>query len=326
MKTPQRISLPAKRTNESRMAQRFIHCRKLVPTLICASLGLAALPAHAGLNVLACEPEWASLVTELAGDKVSVHSATTALQDPHRVEARPSLIAKARNADLLVCTGMDLEVGWLPILLQQSGNGKIAQGKPGNFAAGNFVTALDVPVKLDRADGDVHAEGNPHIQLDPRNIEKIAQALSKRLIDIDSANAAYYQMRHKDFAARWSQAQKKWEQQTAQLKGLTVVEHHKNMGYLLNWLGLRSVATLEPKPGVEPSAAHLAGLQAQLKKTPAKIVLRAVYQDGRASQWLVEHSSVKAVVIPFTVGADDKTKDLFGMFDVTVQRIVEGVK
>lgn len=305
---------------------RFFGWRKFAPSLVCASLSIAALPAHAALNVLTCEPEWAALVTELAGDKASVSSATTALQDPHRVEARPSLIAKARKADLLVCTGLDLEVGWLPILLQQSGNSKIAQGKPGNFAAGNFVTLLDVPAKLDRADGDVHAAGNPHIQLDPRNIEKIADALAKRLIEIDSGNAAYYQARHKDFAARWSQAQIKWQQQAAPLKGMAVVEHHKNMGYLLNWLGLRSVATLEPKPGVEPSAAHLAALQAQLQKSPAKIVLRAVYQDGRASQWLVEHASIKAVVVPFSVGADDKTKDLFSMFDVTVQRILEGAK
>ncbi|MBI3229326.1 MAG: zinc ABC transporter substrate-binding protein [Burkholderiales bacterium] len=290
------------------------------------SVALCALPAQASMNVLTCEPEWAALVGELAGDKASVNSATTALQDPHRIEARPSLIAKARNADLLVCTGLDLEVGWLPILLQQSGNNKIAVGKAGHFMAGSFVSPLDVPTKLDRADGDVHAAGNPHIQQDPHNIEKVAEALSKRLAEIDNANASYYQGRYKDFSTRWSAAEKKWEQQAASLKGVAVVEHHKNMAYLLNWLGLRSVATLEPKPGVEPSASHLAALQAQLQKAPAKIVLRAAYQDDRASKWLVEHASVKAVVVPFSVGADDKSKDLFGMFDVTVQRLLEGVK
>lgn len=294
--------------------------------LAMSALWGAAGSAQAALNVLTCEPEWAALVTELGGDKVKVNSATTALQDPHRVEARPSLIAKARNADLLVCTGMELEAGWLPILLQQAGNGKIGQGKPGHFEAGNVVGALDVPVKLDRADGDVHAGGNPHIQQDPRNIEKVAAALAKRLEELDSANAATYQARYKDFAARWSAAQKRWEQQAAPLKGVAVVEHHKNMAYLLNWLGLRSVATLEPKPGVEPSAAHLSALQQQLQKQPAKMVLRAAYQDGRASQWLAERVKINQVVVPFTVGADDKSRDLFALFDSTVQRLLEANK
>mgnify|MGYP003384537733 CR=1 FL=1 len=278
------------------------------------------------LNVLTCEPEWAALVTELAGEKAKVSSATTALQDPHRIEARPSLIAKARNADLLVCTGLDLEVGWLPILIQQSGNSKISAGKPGNFEAGSFVTPLDIPVKVDRADGDVHSAGNPHIQQDPRNIAKVADALAKRLTEIDSANAAYYKTRHADFSARWSAAMKRWEQQAAPLKGVSIVEHHKNMAYLLNWLSLRSVATLEPKPGVEPSAAHLSSLQAQLQKQAAKMVLRAAYQDGRASLWLTEHSTVKAVVLPFTVGGDEKAKDLFTLFDVSLQKLLEGAK
>src|SRR5438067_1860710 len=137
--------------------------------LICFSgvLACSALPAFAALNVLACEPEWAALATELGGDKVKASSATTALQDPHRIEARPSLIARTRNADLLVCTGLELEVGWLPVLLQQSGNAKLLPGQPGYFEAGMLVPRLEVPTRLDRTEGDVHAAGNPHIQLDP---------------------------------------------------------------------------------------------------------------------------------------------------------------
>jgi len=158
--------------------------------LAVALLIAAATPASAALKVLACEPEWGALVQELGGDKVDVTLATTALQDPHHVQAKPSLIARARNAELLACTGAGLEIGWLPVLIQQSGNAAIQPGKPGNFAASDFVQKLDVPTRVDRADGDVHPEGNPHIQTDPRNIAKVAVALAQRLEQIDPANRA----------------------------------------------------------------------------------------------------------------------------------------
>ena len=297
-----------------------------VKHLLVAAACVAATSAHAAINVLACEPEWEALANELGGDKVKVSSATNALQDPHRIEARPSLIARTRNANLLVCTGLELEVGWLPVLIQQSGNSKIAAGQPGNFEAGALVPRLDVPGKVDRSDGDVHAAGNPHIQQNPHNIALVGVALAKRLAELDPANAAYYQARQKDFAARWDAAMLKWEKQAAPLKGVAVVEHHKNMEYLMGWLGMHQVGTLEPKPGVEPSAAHLAELLSQLQRAPAKMVIRAAYQDGRASQWLSEHAKIPAVVLPFSVGGDDKSKDLFGLFDSTVQRLMDANK
>ncbi len=299
---------------------------KLLSALLLGVASLVSVSAHAALNVLACEPEWEALTKEIGGDKVKVSSATNGLQDPHRIEARPGLIARTRNADLLVCTGLELEVGWLPVLVQQSGNAKIAAGQPGNFAAGSFVPRLDVPSKLDRSEGDVHASGNPHIQQNPHNIAQVGVALSRRLAEIDPANAAYYQARQKDFSVRWNAAMLKWEKQAAPLKSVAVVEHHKNMEYLMNWLGMRQVGTLEPKPGVEPSAAHLSGLLAQLQRQPAKMVIRAAYQDGRASQWLSEHAHIPAVVLPFTVGADDKSGDLFALFDTSVQRLLDGAK
>jgi zinc/manganese transport system substrate-binding protein len=300
--------------------------KKILLSLTMACAGLLASSAHAAMSILACEPEWAALATEIGGDKVKVSSATTALQDPHRIEARPSLIARTRNADLLICTGLELEVGWLPILLQQSGNPKIAPGQPGYFEAGSLVPRLEVPTRVDRSQGDVHASGNPHIQQDPRNIAIVAEALVKRMGDIDTANAGYYQARYKDFAGRWSAATRKGEQQAAPLKGVAVVEHHKNMAYLLNWLGMREVGTLEPKPGVEPSAAHLSELANQLRSQPAKMVLRGAYQDAHASQWLSEHAHIPAVMVPFTVGGSEAAKDLFGLFDDTVRRLLEGTK
>ncbi|MEO8312838.1 MAG: zinc ABC transporter substrate-binding protein [Caldimonas sp.] len=290
--------------------------------LLVVVAAIAVVPAHAALNVVACEPEWAALAKELGGEKVSVSSTTTALQDPHHIEARPSLIARMRNADLLVCTGMELEIGWLPLLIQQSGNARLAVGAPANFEAGRFVTPLDVPGRVDRSEGDVHAAGNPHIHLDPRNIARVATALAGRLAQIDAANAATYQQRLAAFSSRWSEATRKWEEQAKSLRGMPVVAHHKNMTYLWSWLGVREVATLQPKPGVEPSGGYLATLSAQLAQQPAKMVVRGAYEDPRASQWLSEHARIPAVVLPFTVGGNDKASDLFGLFDSSIELLL----
>lgn len=296
----------------------------LLPVL--ALLLLLPQAGFAALKAVACEPEWGALLQELAGDKVSVYVATTAMQDPHRIQARPSLLSSVRGANLLVCTGAELEVGWLPILLRQSGNPGIQPGTPGYFEAAEFVTKLEVPTRLDRADGDVHAAGNPHIQTDPRNIARVAEPLSRRLAELDAANAAYYQSRYADFALRWKTATARWEQEAAPLRGAPIVVQHKGFPYLEQWLGLNEVAALEPKPGVEPTSGHLSEVLAQLQQKPAKMVIRAAYNDGRGSDWLAEHAKIPAVMLPFTVGGTDKAKDLFGLFDDTVQRLLGAVK
>jgi len=288
--------------------------------LLLAALG--ALPAHAALRVLACEPEWGALAQELGGNLVEVSVATGALQDPHQIQAKPSLIARARSADLVVCTGAELEIGWLPVLLQQSGNPKVQAGQPGNFAAADAVRKLDVPTQLDRAQGDVHAAGNPHIQADPRNIALVAAALGTRLQQVDPAHAADYAKRTADFGQRWQQAMARWTAQAAPLKGLPVVSQHKAFVYLYDWLGLKEVAVLEPKPGVEPSASHLQGVLATLKGTPARMVLYAAYQDARPSEWLSKNAAIPVVKIPFTVGGSDGAKDLFGLFDDSIARLL----
>ena len=170
------------------------------------ALVLAAPAARAALNVLACEPEWMALTQELAGDLAEVSTATTARQDPHRIQARPSLLAKARRADLLVCSGAELESGWLPLLHREAGNGRIQPGQPGYFEAARFVRLIDRPAVLDRAMGDIHAAGNPHLHLDPRNVARVADALAKRLSEMDAVNAARYAERHADFQQRWTTA------------------------------------------------------------------------------------------------------------------------
>lgn len=290
------------------------------------SLAMLVHPAHAALNILACEPEWASLAGELGGDLVKAASATTALQDPHRIEARPSLIAKARNAQLVVCTGAELEAGWLPLLLQQSGNPAIQPGAAGYFTAADYVTLLETPATADRAQGDVHASGNPHIQTDPRNIARVAAALAGRLAQLDPAHAEEYQQRYAKFSARWSAAIARWEQQAAPLKGVRIVVQHKSWVYLTRWLGLIESTTLEPKPGVEPGAAYLAQVLNGLQQQPAALVLRAAYNDARPSEWLAGRTPIPAVVLPFTVGGNEQAQDLFSLFDDTVQRLLTAIK
>src|SRR5436190_16338853 len=165
--------------------------------ILMSVLLLAAWPATAALNVFACEPEWGALVKELGGDKVRIYIATTALQDPHRIEARPSLIARARDADLAVCTGAELEIGWMPLVQQQSANPKIQVGQPGFFEAASAVALIERPARIDRSLGDVHPAGNPHIHLDPRNIERVADALGARMSNLDPKEAAYYDEKRK---------------------------------------------------------------------------------------------------------------------------------
>ena len=300
---------------------KIIHLMLMAATLMAASSA-----SSAALSVVACEPEWGALAQELGGDKVSVYNATTAFQDPHHIQARPGLIARVRNADLVACTGAELEVGWLPILLRQSGNNKIQPGQPGYFEAAGFVTKLEIPTTLDRAAGDVHAAGNPHIQTDPHNIGKVATALAKRLAAIDPANTVTYQARYRDFDARWQAALQRWNKESAPLKGMAIVTHHKSWAYLNHWLGLRDVAELEPKPGVEPTATHLQETLDTLKHDPARVIVRSAYEDDRASNWLAQHAHIPAVMLPFTVGGSDRAKDLFGLYDDTLDRLLKVAK
>ena len=300
--------------------------RNLLIILYILFVSALSLPVHAALNIFACEPEWAALAQELAGDKANIYSATNALQDPHRVEARPSLIAKARRAQLVVCTGAELEVGWLPVILRESANPDIAAGKRGNFEAAHYVTMLEVPTRLDRGEGDVHAAGNPHIQLDARNFLPIAQALSARISELDPANATHYNKRLQDFTANWKIAIKRWEALATPLKGQSVVVQHHAYPYLLNWLGMKQIAELEAKPGMEPSATHLAKILTQLQSSPARMVLRAAYQYEKPSEWITQRARLNAVELPFSVGGNAAAKDLYGLFDDTIARLLAGMK
>ena len=290
------------------------------------SSAVIALPATAALNVFACEQEWAALAQELAGDKASVYSATNALQDVHKVEARPSLIARIRSADLLICSGSELEIGWLPLLLTQSGNARIQPGSAGYLEASQFVPKLEIPKVVDRALGDVHPSGNPHVHLDPRNIARVADVLTERLVQLDPPNAEAYKARASVFLERWRAALSRWEKETVRLKGVPVVVYHKDMSYFINWAGMREAGSLEPKPGLPPTPAHLADLVERMKRDPAKVIVYSPYNSPRAAEFLSERTKIPSVMLPFTVGGTDKAKDLFGLFDDTIGRLLATVK
>ena len=296
--------------------------KTLFRMLAALPLLLALQPAAAKVQVFACEPEWAALTQELAGDNAEITIATTAHQDPHHIQARPSLIARVRRADLLVCSGAELEIGWLPMLLRQAGNSAVQPGRPGYFEAAMQVDRLEVPTAVDRAMGDVHPSGNPHVQMDPRRLATIATALTARLKQIDPAHAADYEARGADFAKRWQAALVKWNEAAKPLHGVRVVVHHKGWVYLFDWLGLEEAAQLEPKPGVPPSAGHLAELKGELASKPAKMVIYAAYQDERAAEWLSRETGIPALQLPFTVGGTEGARDLFSLFDDTLTRML----
>ncbi len=296
---------------------------KLLMTILLAA---ASVPALAALQVFATVPEWGALAREIGGDKVSVFTATTGLQDPHRIEARPSLLAKARRADLVVATGADLEVGWLPLVVRDSGNANIQPGRPGYFEAARYVTLLDVPEVLDRSRGDIHAAGNPHIQLDPRNLFRIGEALAARLGELDPPNASAYQAGYKVFTGKWQEAISRWEKEALPLRGVPLLVHHDSFVYLAHWLGFKTTGTLEPKPGIEPTSGQLSGLVARQQGAPAKMVLRTAYQSNGPSLWIAEKAGIPAVMLPFTVGGTAAAGDLFGLFDDTVQRMLRGLR
>jgi zinc/manganese transport system substrate-binding protein len=277
------------------------------------------------VDVFACEPEWSALAVAIGGDQLDSQSATNALQDPHYIQARPGLIAQARKADLLICSGSGLEAGWLPLLLRKANNPKIQPGQPGYLMASDFVNRLEIPVALDRAQGDLHAQGNPHIQTDPRNLIPVARVIAQRLQQIDPGNATTYQQNLAIFEEKWTAAIASWQLRAEPLRGKSVVLHHRSWVYLNAWLGLVEVATLETKPGVPPSAAHLNELLTQLRASPAALIIRTPYQDPKPSQWLTRETGIPNAALPFTVGGTDAATDLYSLYEVTINTLLDNM-
>jgi zinc/manganese transport system substrate-binding protein len=295
-------------------------------TLSCTLMMLFTQQVSANINVFACEPEWKALAEQLGGDKVHAVSATNGLEDPHQVQARPSLISQMRGADLLVCSGADLEVGWLPILLRRASNPKIAIGKPGYFFAADHVKLLGVPRVIDRSQGDVHAAGNPHVQTNPKNIARVAKALVQRMQQIDPDNSDYYQQQTEQFLAKWQVAVRNWQQALRPYRGAKIVVQHANWDYLMDFTKFDQVAVIEEKPGIPPTTGHLVQLSKQLAANPADVIIHAAYQPKKASEWLSHRTGIPVVTLPFTIGGTEQAKDLFSLYDETFTLLINAMK
>lgn len=294
--------------------------RRVVTGAACA-IALALAPATArALTIFACEPEWAALARDLAPNATIV-AATHARQDPHRIEARPALIAALRRADLAVCTGASLEADWLPMLQERAANSRVATGGPGMFFAADAVETIDVPSSLDRGMGDVHAQGNPHVHLDPERLAHIAEALAGRLASIDPDRAAEYEATNARWQADWATRMAGWRERVAPLAGRRIAVQHSTFEYLWRWTGLRPVVDIEPLPGMPPTPAHLRRVLDRVRAEPPFAVVQTLYQDPQPGRWLADRIERPLLALPSTVTPEGRSTDLPGLFDELLDRL-----
>lgn len=293
--------------------------------LLAITLMILPVKSQAKINIFACEPEWESLVKEIGMDHVKIFLATNAKQDPHYIKARPSLIAKIRKADLLICSGADLESGWLPLLLLKA-NKNIQPGKTGYFMASDFVDTIGKPISLDRSMGDVHANGNPHIHLNPYNILLVAQELTNRLKNIDPENSYDYQNNYDGFIVKWKRAIDQWEAKAAKLAGIKIISHHKSFSYLFDWLKITEIATLELKPGIAPTSHHLAELLILTKNEKISFIALTPYDPTKISNWMSNKANITTLILPYTVGGNNESYDLFSLFDNMINLMINANK
>ena len=272
----------------------------------------------ARINIFSSEASWEGLIKEICGDKVTVFSATNSSQDPHYIAARPSLIAKIRSADMLVITGSDLEIGWLPVLLKFAKK-QVQYGEVGYFEATSFVKKLEVITsgKVDRSLGDVHSDGNPHIQLDPRRMLIVAENFVKRICLLDKENKSFYEAQFNKFKTKLLQKIKIWEEKALSLKGVKIITYHKNWTYLADWLKLDIVNTVEPKPGLPPNINHLNKLFADYQRSKISFILYSSYDSPRPNKWLAER-----LAIPANRLASVPDKDFFIFYDSLIEKLV----
>ncbi|MCE2570072.1 metal ABC transporter solute-binding protein, Zn/Mn family [Motilimonas eburnea] len=281
---------------------------------------LFASPSAFALNIFTCQPDWASLAKLHAPD-ADVFSATTAFQDPHYIQARPSLITKMRKADLVICSGAELEVGWLPELQRQSRNTKATAAGGGLFFVTEHVAVLDKHDHVDRSMGDVHAGGNPHVQFAVADMVNISVALTAKLQQLDPASQADYAKAGEQFRHQWQQQMQVWKAKAKPLVGKHVVGYHTTYRYLFAWLGMEQVADLEPKPGVSPTMSHLASLS-KLDTRDTYAIVYATHQTNDAATWLAQRNHLPVVVLPQSVGGTDAASDLFGLINNSIDLLL----
>jgi zinc/manganese transport system substrate-binding protein len=290
-------------------------------------------PATAALKVVTTVEGLASLAREVGGDRVEVTSLSRGVQDPHFVDANPNLAVKLRQADLLLDVGLDLEIGWLPPLVNQSRNPDIQPGGRRRLTAASAVQVLEVPSgPVDRSMGDLHPAGNPHFMSDPRRVDRVAEAIARKLGELDPAGAATYDARLAAFRARVAEAGQRWKAALAPFQGAKVLAHHNSLTYFLDWAGLAAAGYLEPKPGTPPPPSHLAELVGVVKSRNVKAILIESFYDTRSAEVVARHSGAKVVAIPGDVGGfkDERgaldPRDWTGYMDALVRLVAGALK
>jgi zinc/manganese transport system substrate-binding protein len=288
---------------------------------VLAAAWVVATPLAAQVNVVATTPDLAALVKEIGGAAVDVKALAKPTEDAHFVDAKPSLVVTLNRADVLIEGGAELELGWLPALLQTARNPKIATGAPGRISASKGIQLKDIPTSLDRSRGDVHALGNPHFILDPANVRIIVAQIAEHLAQVDPSSAALYRANLQKFNATLDTKQAQWQSQLAPFAGAKIVTYHNDFIYLADRFHLQVVATLEPKPGIAPSAAHLAEVISTMKAQNAKVILVMPYQNRRTADTVARQAGGVVLPVAQQPGAIPNTNSYFELMDFLVRSL-----
>ncbi len=297
-------------------------------TLFCllAALALLTSAAHAKLNVVATLPDFASLAEDIGGDKVKVTSLAKGTEDAHFVDAKPSFIRVLNQADVLIEGGAELESGWLPPLVQNARNPRILPHAPGHIVLARGLKLLDVPTTLDRSQGDVHAAGNPHYNLDPANFKIMAATIAEGFSRLDPAYQSVYQANLRAFSERLDQKMADWAKLAAPLRGMKVITYHKSFDYLAARYGFEIVGQIEPKPGIEPSATHISALIPKAKAAGVKLVLMEPNRSRKTPQFVADSIGAKLVVCPGLVGGTPEAKTCFDLIDCNLRAMLKAAQ
>ena len=300
---------------------------RLLRTAALAALAAGALPAHAAVNVMTTTEDLADLTRQVGGDRVKVESIARGYQDPHFVEAKPSFILKLAKADLLVAVGRDLEIGWLPPLVQQSRNARIQPGAGGYLDASLTAKILEIPTgQITRAMGDVHPQGNPHYHLDPGNGRRIAKAIADKLSAMAPADATYFVSRYGDFDRRLAAAEKRWDAMMAPYRGLKIVTYHRSWANFTDRFGLNVIGYVEPRPGIPPSPSHTIELMAEMRRQGVKILIVEPYFDLKTPNSIARETGARVVVLPPSVGAEKEITDFIKLFDYDLDLLASAIR
>ena len=294
--------------------------KKIFMGLLLSAL-LLPVAAQAKLKVVCTYPYIGDLARTIGGERVEVTVLAKGTDDPHFVVPKPSFLAKLRAADLMIVNGADLEAGFGPVLIRQSNNPKIQSPETGLLDLSRFITLREVPAVLSRAEGDVHPQGNPHFHLDPHHIPILARAVSERLSALDHSGEAYYQGLLAGFLSRWSEKQAEWDRRLAPLKGKRVIEYHKLFYYFLSRYGFNLIGSIEPKPGIPPSARHLEGLAETAKQQGLDFLIQDLYHEAKSARYLSEKTGIPVTTLPHDVGAVPEATDLVTLFETIVKRL-----